>query len=991
MIALALAVLCSLQEAPAPESLRGGLEAPLLFVKRHSFKGLHIYDTYYKWDPGGGIYILENPADPPARRRIRALVDPSTPGSPGAGVYTHPELSWDASRVVFCFKGSPKGCTSIYEVGIDGRGLRRLTDPSPACGAYKGVHAGIHDVAPVYLPDGRIAFTSTRPQGLVPCANEGVNILHVMNGDGSDVRPISVNPVNEFDPAVMPDGRIVYGRWEYVDKTALTQQGLWSVFPDGTQETAVYANNMAVPEAVLDPRPVPGRPELLAVTLAPHNAPPRGTVAIVDTRMDKNDPAAIRNFEFPAEPTRDRGDSCEPWPLSEDLLLFSGRPKGRVRNVLELIHRDGRRELLLDDPDICLHSPMLVKPRPRPAAVPDLSRRELKTGAFLVQDVTRGLEGVRPGDARWIRVVEETSRVSPSPGGAFNQTFVVSAVLAWSVKNVLGVAPVEADGSAHFEAPSGRALYFQVLDAEGRMLHGMRTFVQAVPGTTRSCVGCHEPKRSGASSAPPPPSAVRRPPSALRPESWGSGPIDYPSRVQPVLDRRCTSCHGGAGGFAGGLDLSGGWTEYFSNSYESLTSRRGTQLRAHLIAGMDTMNGTSLHSSKILPPGTYGSGGAPLARLLVEGHGGRLADLTREERDLLLAWIDTNGVYHGSWDYTAQGPRVAAWTAAKDALLQEMKPAGCLRCHDPKRFETDWINLQRPEWSRILRAPLAAGGPGLGVAACRARPTGAAETRLRMLLDGVYHHGIRPLETFERAPSPPPPAAPPAPSFASEEDPRYRAMLAVIRRAREQALAVPRQDMPGAPLLPGAPRLFVVPDAPAEAPALSASVGPDGAVELSWPREALTFGLEAELHRAPPGAGGDFVPNAATLLASTTLGRRVDPAAPPGPARYALVIAGDRGTRSRPSRVSVLVPETPAPAAPRGLAARVVADGVELTWSNPHPGALTYEILRDGALLSRTATSGFFVDRPPAGAIPSYRIRAVDRRGRSGPESDPVR
>ena len=165
-------------------------------------------------------------------------------------------------RLLFCFKGEPDGSTSIYEIGVDGRGLRRLTDPTPALRHYKGSQSGQHDVAPAYLPDGRIVFLSTRPSGLVPCNNTGVAILHVMNADGSDIHPISVNNVNEFDPCPLPDGRICYGRWEYIDKNALTIQSLWTVNPDGTQETALFANNMVFPEAILDARPVPdSRPD----------------------------------------------------------------------------------------------------------------------------------------------------------------------------------------------------------------------------------------------------------------------------------------------------------------------------------------------------------------------------------------------------------------------------------------------------------------------------------------------------------------------------------------------------------------------------------------------------------------------------------------------------------------------------------------------------------------------------------------------------------
>ena len=113
------------------ERLVRSLDAPLLFVKRHSYTGIHIYDTYYKWPPGGGgIHVLENPAAPRSQWRVRPVIDPATPNTLGTGVYSHPELSWDATRILFCFKDRPDGNTCIHEIGIDGRNLRRVTDPS---------------------------------------------------------------------------------------------------------------------------------------------------------------------------------------------------------------------------------------------------------------------------------------------------------------------------------------------------------------------------------------------------------------------------------------------------------------------------------------------------------------------------------------------------------------------------------------------------------------------------------------------------------------------------------------------------------------------------------------------------------------------------------------------------------------------------------------------------------------------------------------------
>lgn len=986
-------------DAALQQAMFRQLDSPLLFVKRHSYTGIHIYDTFYKWPPGGGgIYVLENPSAPREQWRIRPVIDPTTPETLGEGVYTHPELSWDAKRLLFCFKGEPQGSTSIYEIGIDGKGLRRLTDPTPTCDCYKGSHGGQHDIAPAYLPDGRIVFLSTRPSGLVPCNNTGVAILHVMNADGSDIHPISVNNVNEFDPAVLPDGRILFGRWEYVDKNALTIQSLWSVNPDGTQETAVFANNMVFPEAILDARPVPGT-RLIVGTFAKHNAPPRGSIALIDPRVGKNDPRAIQNLEHPDNPTCDTGDSCEPWPVSPELFLYSGRPPGAKRNVIAMIDRQGHRVTVLADPEICLHSPMLVKPRPVPPVLAPTTDRRATTGRFFVQDIYQGLPGVRRGEVKRLRVIEETSRISPTTmgGSPYNQTFLVSAALAFSVKNYLGTVPVAEDGSAYFEVPAGRAVYFQALDAEGRLVQSMRTFVQAAPGTTRSCIGCHEHKFSAPATR-----GLRevlgRSPSPLEPESWGSGYLDYPTMVQPILDKHCVRCHGGPEGIGGGLDLSGGWTEHFNISYENLANRRQTQLEAYWIAGIDCMNGTALWSAQLFPPRRHGSGAAPLAKLLVEGHEGRIPDLSRKERDLLLAWIDSNGLYHGTWDYNANGCAIRQWNAIKQALVARMAEAGCLKCHGPQGsilyFENDWINLKDPALSRILRAPLPPGAPGYGLGLCRNRPVDPRRQRIHLLWNG-YAHAVQPPEAFPRHPLvPPDPSGPPAITFASTDDPHYQAMLAIIRDARDQVLATPRIDMPGAERIAGQCRQFIPPPVPPAAPPLEARLGPDGVVELAWERSAGIIGLEAEVHRSDrPG----FTPSEKTRLARTALGQHIDRAAPEGRHFYALVIVGPTG-RSNPSYAEITVPAPPRPPAPLGLRALPASGAVRLMWNAPRPGLAGYYVYRstpgqdDWKLLSaQPIARPLFTDATAeVGKTYAYAVQAVSIRGTQSELSAPV-
>ena len=140
-------------------SLVGLLDAPLLFVKRFNYLGIHIYDTFYKWPPGGGgIYLIENPSAPPAEWKIRPIIDPSTPETLGEGVYTDPELSWDATRLLFCFKGEPTGmvCGGMAEwLGWDATLVRVLfVCISVFSAAFPGilVYLGLW----LLMPEGRV-------------------------------------------------------------------------------------------------------------------------------------------------------------------------------------------------------------------------------------------------------------------------------------------------------------------------------------------------------------------------------------------------------------------------------------------------------------------------------------------------------------------------------------------------------------------------------------------------------------------------------------------------------------------------------------------------------------------------------------------------------------------------------------------------------------------------------------------------------------------
>lgn len=959
--------------ADDPDGLRSLLDAPMLFVKRHAYFAGHIYDDYITWRPGGGIYVLENPWDLPDKHQIRPIIDPTTNKTLGEGVYRDAELSWDAKKVLFAFKGSQDGHTCIYEIGLDGQGLRRLTNPDEDCPcAPQEIRTGKghHDITPAYLPDGRIVFTSTRPRALVPCFNSGVDTLHVMDGDGGNIQSISVNNVNEFDPAVLHDGRILFGRWEYLDKTALYMQSLWTIAPDGRMEEALFANNLAKPTAVLDARAVPGS-HLIAACLTPHNGQAVGAIVTIDPHKGKNDLGAITNFTPEYATEIDQGlkrGPCDPWPLSEDVMLVSNNAEDHAK--IQIIHHDGRRELVYADPEISCYSPTLIKPRTKPPVVPPSSGPE-QTGRFLVTDVYQGLTGVERGAIKRLRIVEETARTSGLPPGGrwWNQAFLVSWQGAYVVKNILGTVPVHDDGSAYFEAPAGRALYFEALDEQNREVQRMRSFVKATPGVTRSCIGCHEHKYSAPVRPDDLPLAMADGPATPEPESWGSGFVDYATMVQPIFDRHCVRCHGGEQGMNKGIDLTGGWTWAFNISYETLIK--------NCLTGFLNCHNSSVHTSELIPSRTIGSGGAPLADLLLSGHEGRIEDMSRAEVDLVLAWMDTNSNYYGSWDYTPHATANAMLDVV-GPLTAVMQQAGCTECHASGHIGNDWVNLERPEWSRILRAPMAKSDGGLGLAMCRERKARAGYP--------LVTQRVQPPDMVVASRQPEwDDSGEVHVSLHPTDDPHYREMLEIIRRTRAEVLAQPRVDMPGAEIVGGECRMQVLPPLPLDSPQLSATAAADGTVELSWRRTIETIGFQYELHRHDSAR---FAPDQATYLGLTTAGRYVDTSAASGKQVYALVITKDT-QKGAPSFAVVDVPQPAPPNPPAGLAAKPAPGEVGLTWNAALQPNVRYHIFRKQAgddeieqLTEEPVASATFFDlsvEPDTEYV--YTVRSVDRCG----------
>ena len=185
----------------------------------------------------------------------------------------------------------------IYEVHVDGTGLRQLTFPPPdeedlvrRYRVFAHYHHGTDDMQPCYLPDGGIVFISTRCQYGILCDGPDdftTTVLYRMDADGGNLRRLSNSSVSEASPVMLPDGRIMYTRWEYVDKGAVSVKCLWAMRPDGTASAEIYGNDIALPPTFIYGRPIPGAPNQYVVCGTPH-CPQNGVGTVIRLDMNKN-------------------------------------------------------------------------------------------------------------------------------------------------------------------------------------------------------------------------------------------------------------------------------------------------------------------------------------------------------------------------------------------------------------------------------------------------------------------------------------------------------------------------------------------------------------------------------------------------------------------------------------------------------------------------------------------------------------------------------
>jgi len=607
---------------------------PILFVVRQQYKtDHHNTATMFKtgeintnsFHGGGALKTID----------LAKVGDAKTLIESAEGVVRDPDVHFDGEKIIFSMRRNIRDDYHIYEINADGTGIRQLTSAP-----------GIADFDPLYLPDESIVFSSTREPKYCMCNRHIMGNLFRMDADGANIHQIGKSTLHEGHSALMPDGRILYDRWEYVDRNFGDAQGLWTVNPDGTNHAVYWGNNTNSPGGVIDACVIPGTQRVLCIFGSCHDRP-WGALTIIDRRLgiDGREPV-IRTWPASAIERVGKGNYDaflsvkpkyeDPYPLNDKYFLCS-RMTGRGEQMgIYLVDVFGN-EILLHVEEPGCYDPMPLGPRPRPLRIPSRRDFENEQGYFYVVNVYEGthMKGVEPGTVKYLRVVESPEKrfwTHPAWGG---QGVHCPAINWHSFENkrILGTVPVAEDGSAYFEAPSDKFVYFQLLDENKMMVQSMRSGTIVQSGEMTGCVGCHD-NRLGAPAQlnRKIPMALQRPPSKLH--GWHGQPrfFSYIKEVQPIFDKHCVSCHDYNKDEGKKLNLAGDRTNTFNTSYNELWRKKYIKC---IGAG----------PAEIQQPYSWGSHASKLVNVIRAGR-----RLNSAEFETIVTWIDLNGPYYPRYD-----------------------------------------------------------------------------------------------------------------------------------------------------------------------------------------------------------------------------------------------------------------------------------------------------------------------------------------------------
>lgn len=552
-----------------------------------------------EFNPGGDVYLRERASSTADEENITLCITDLNGDGVGTGDVRDLETNYDGTKLIFSLRledlsngnNVPKWNIYEYDTEVGGCPTQVMTN---SLDADKG-----DDVAPHYLPDGRIVYSSnasvtTREVELNAGKsqfspfdedlNEAAVVLHVMNADGSNIKQISFNESHDLDASVLSSGEIVFSRWDGAGRNSAIR--LYTIHPDGTELKALYGMHDAnvgtggSTVQFLDPRELSngrvlamlkpfngsaggGAPvEIDAANYSDINQPTVPNLGILsgpgqvlainqDVRTDGSiSPAGRYRSVYPLGDGSNRAlvswSQCrlQPTVPSTGLRDTSKTPTACPATIpasaveafpLYGIYvydfgQDTQLPVVIPEEGTIIDEPVVLAPRPRPTVLIDkVAGLELDQtlaedefvgilhirsvydfdGSFNALGAQKTLGGavstlaemadptVTDADhrsARYLRIIKGVAIPDPQDDDNGFDTGIAFGAggRRGGMREIIGYAPIEPDGSVMTKVPADMPLAIEVVDKNGRRIGARHlNWIQVRAGETVECTGCH--------------------------------------------------------------------------------------------------------------------------------------------------------------------------------------------------------------------------------------------------------------------------------------------------------------------------------------------------------------------------------------------------------------------------------------------------------------------------------------------------------------------
>ena len=433
---------------------------------------------------GTRAYTEMDPMTPAALGRELWCVIPLRPDGKktllcdaGRGSIGSPSVSYDGKTVYFTMNKAGEAYFHIYRIDMTGTGDRA---PGKEGSIVQLTDGPFHDYDPMELPDGRIAFSSTRIGSREEYHGKYASSLFTCGPDGKSIRPLTYHIVADREPRVMADGSLVFIRSDNFLERAKVEVHLHQTRIDGTGGRVIIGPKRGGIHLDRDAAAEPAMSWLRAYGMGSPAPMPDGRVAAI------NQQGLVTSAAPTGQPL---GGGFLPFdlsPLPDGRLICTARARNQI---VVFDPKDGSQRPVFSMGGIhsVVHLGPCRKPSARPSSVnPRMERRIDKTGYLYCQNVLDTQH--QAADTKRIKAI----RVYQGRPFTLEPTKTIYAHIG-TVGVELGTVPIAEDGSIYVEVPADRPLALQAVDGEGRAVINELSWIYTRPGEQRACVGCHAP------------------------------------------------------------------------------------------------------------------------------------------------------------------------------------------------------------------------------------------------------------------------------------------------------------------------------------------------------------------------------------------------------------------------------------------------------------------------------------------------------------------